>query len=66
MSETDRQLKDHLNTNQAKRERMCLEILSVQDGYTDLQPRLPKGGRTGEEIFRGSIRETSVSALWGS
>jgi hypothetical protein len=53
MSETDRRLKDHLNTNQAKRERMCLEILSVQDGYTDLQPRLPKGGPDGGRDIQG-------------
>jgi hypothetical protein len=53
MSETDRRLKDHLNTNQAKRERMCLEILSVQDGYTDLQPRVPKGGPDGGRDIQG-------------
>ncbi|MCP1854232.1 MULTISPECIES: hypothetical protein [unclassified Bradyrhizobium] len=59
MSETDRRLKDHLNTNQAKRERMCLEILTVQDGYTELQPRLPKGGPDGgrdiQGLFRGDL-----------
>lgn len=53
MSETDRRLKDHLNTNQAERERMCLEILSVQDGYTDLKPRLPKGGPDGGRDIQG-------------
>jgi hypothetical protein len=53
MSETDRRLKDQLNANQAKRERMCLEILSVQDGYTDLQPRLPKGGPDGGRDIQG-------------
>jgi hypothetical protein len=53
MSETDRRLKDHLNTNQAKRERMCLEILSVQDDYTELQPRLPKGGPDGGRDIQG-------------
>jgi hypothetical protein len=47
MSETDRRLKDHLNSNQAKRERMCLEILASQPGYSDLRPRLPKGGPDG-------------------
>lgn len=53
MSETDRRLKDHLNTNQAKRERMCLETLSVQEGYSDLQPLLPKGGRDGGRDIQG-------------
>ena len=53
MSETDRRLKDHLNTNQAKRERMCLETLSVQEGYSELQPRLPKGGPDGGRDIQG-------------
>ena len=53
MSETDRRLKDQLNANLAKRERMCLEILSVQDNYTDLQPRLPKGGPDGGRDIQG-------------
>lgn len=53
MSETDRRLKDQLNANQAKRERMCLEILSVQEGYTELQPRLPKGGPDGGRDIQG-------------
>jgi len=47
-------LKDHLNTNQAKRERMCLEILSVQDDYSDVRPRLPKGGPDGGRDLQGS------------
>lgn len=54
MSETDRRLKDHLNTNQAMRERMCLEILSVQDGYSDIRPRLPKGGPDGGRDIQGT------------
>jgi len=53
MSETDRRLKDHLNTDQAKRERMCLEVLSVQEGYSDLQPRVPKGGPDGGRDIQG-------------
>ena len=59
MSETDRRLKDHLNTNQAERERMCLELLSVQEGYSDLRPRVPKGGPDGgrdiEGLYRGEL-----------
>ncbi|WP_027545319.1 hypothetical protein [Bradyrhizobium sp. WSM2254] len=56
MSETDRRLKDQLNANQAKRERMCLEILSVQQDYTDLLPRLPKGGPDGGRDIQGFHR----------
>jgi hypothetical protein len=47
MSETDRRIKDYLNTDQAKRERMCLEILATLPGYKDVKPRSPKGGRDG-------------------
>lgn len=32
---------------------MCLEILSVQQDYTDLQPRLPKGGPDGGRDIQG-------------
>ena len=58
MSETDRQLKDKLNTNQAMRERMCLELLQTQTHFTDVRPRLPKGGPDGgrdiEAVYRGT------------
>lgn len=32
---------------------MCLEILSVQEGYSELQPRLPKGGPDGGRDIQG-------------
>lgn len=57
MSETDRRLKDHLNTNQAARERMCLEILSVQEGYSDVEPRLPKGGPDGARDIQAKFKD---------
>ncbi|MDD9709147.1 hypothetical protein PVW53_17660 [Seohaeicola sp. SP36] len=57
MSETDRRLKDYLNTNQAARERMCLEILSVQEGYSDVSPRLPKGGPDGSRDIQSFYRD---------
>ncbi|WP_170335442.1 hypothetical protein [Ruegeria arenilitoris] len=57
MSETERRLKDHLDANQAMRERMCLEILSVQDDYTDIRPRLPKGGPDGGRDLQGHYKE---------
>jgi hypothetical protein len=47
MSETDRALKDRLNSNQVSRERMCLEILQIQSKFTDVRPRLPTGGPDG-------------------
>ena len=53
MSETDRQLKDKLNTNQAMRERMCLELLQTQTNFTEIRPRLPKGGPDGGRDIEG-------------
>ena len=47
MSETDRRLKDELNANMAMRERMCLELLATQKDFTNVRPRLPKGGPDG-------------------
>jgi len=35
---------------------MCLEILSVQDGYTDVRPRLPSGGPDGGRDLQGQYR----------
>lgn len=35
---------------------MCLELLSVQDGYTDLKPRLPKGGPDGGRDIQGDYK----------
>nr|WP_321444596.1 hypothetical protein [uncultured Cohaesibacter sp.] len=57
MSETDRRLKDHLNTNQAARERMCLEILSVQEDYSDVEPRHPKGGPDGSRDIQAKFKD---------
>lgn len=57
MSETDRRLKDHLNTNQVKRERMCLDILSVQNDFTDVRPRLPNGGPDGGRDIQGHYKQ---------
>ena len=65
MSETDRRLKDHLNTNQAKRERMCLEILLVQDDYSDVRPRLPKGGPDGGRDLQGFHNENLLFGAVG-
>jgi hypothetical protein len=57
MSETDRRLKDYLNTHQVNRERMCLELLSVQPDYSAVEPRLPKGGPDGGRDIQGLYKE---------
>ncbi|MDE2973215.1 MAG: hypothetical protein OXU64_00635 [Gemmatimonadota bacterium] len=60
MSETDRQLKDRLNTNQVVRERMCVELLQTQRDFSDVRPRLPKGGPDGgrdlEAVYKDGQR----------
>ena len=43
--ETEQRLKSYLNSNQTNRERMCLQILSIDKNYTDIRPRHPNGGR---------------------
>lgn len=35
---------------------MCLEILSVQDGFSDVLPRLPKGGPDGGRDIQGAYK----------
>jgi hypothetical protein len=57
MSETDRRLKDHLDSNQLKRERMCLEILKVQQDYSDISPRLPNGGPDDGRDIQGMYKD---------
>ena len=42
---TTERLKNYLNTNQAQRERMCLQILSLDSNYTEIKPRHPNGGK---------------------
>ena len=44
MSDTDRRIKDQLNSNFVMRERMCLELLATQKDFSHVRPRLPKGG----------------------
>lgn len=45
--ETDERLKSWLNSNQPGRERMCIAILQVTDGYSHVEPRRPEGGPDG-------------------
>ena len=47
VSQTERNLKDALNSNQKDRERMCLDVLATMPGYAEVRPRLPKGGPDG-------------------
>ena len=42
--ETEQRLKNFLNSNQVVRERMCLQILSLNHNYSEIKPRHPNGG----------------------
>ena len=42
---TEERLKNYLNTNQSERERMCLQILSLDSNYSEIKPRHPNGGK---------------------
>lgn len=61
---TEERLRNHLDSDQAMRERMCLALLPILGSYTHEQPRRPKGGPDGgrdlEAIFQGTI------LVWGA
>lgn len=44
---TDERLKSHLNGRQPDRERMCLAILGIETGFSQIEPRRPEGGPDG-------------------
>ena len=60
---TEERLRNHLDSNQAMREQMCLALLPLLGSYTREQPRRPKGGPDGardiEAFFQGTI------LVWG-
>ena len=58
MSETDRQLKDKLNSNQPMRERLCLELLQTEAKFSNVRPRLPNGGPDGGRDIEADYEET--------
>ena len=61
---TEERLRNHLDSNQVMRERMCLAILPLLGPYTQERPRRPKGGPDGgrdlEAVFQGS------TVVWGA
>jgi hypothetical protein len=61
---TEERLRNHLDSNQAMQEHMCLALLPLLGSYTREQPRRPKGGPDGgrdfEAIFQGTI------LVWGA
>ena len=60
---TEERLRHHLDTNQFKREALCVAVLPFLGSYTSVKPRRPKGGPDGrrdiEAIFDGEY------IVWG-
>ncbi len=58
--ETDERLKGYLDTNQLRREQMCLAVLAIDRRFTEVRPRHPRGGPDGgrdiDAIFSGAQR----------
>jgi hypothetical protein len=61
---TEERLRNHLDSNQAMRERMCLALLPLLGPFTREQPRRPKGGPDGgrdiEAVYEGR------TTIWGA
>ena len=61
---TEERLRNHLDSNQVMRERMCLALLPLLGPYTHEQPRRPKGGpdsgRDIEAFYQGT------TPVWGA
>jgi hypothetical protein len=61
---TEERLRNHLDSNQAMQEQMCLALLPLLGSYTREQPRRPKGGPDGgrdiEAVFQGTV------LVWGA
>lgn len=55
--QTDERLKSYLDTNQLHREQMCRAVLAIDQRFTEVRPRHPRGGPDGgrdiEAIYQG-------------
>jgi hypothetical protein len=55
--QTEQALRNHLDSNQAGRERMCLALLQLDNRFSLVEPRRPKGGPDGgrdiQAIYEG-------------
>ena len=59
--ETDEKIKSYLDTNQLHREQMCRAILSIDQRYSDVRPRHPRGGRDGGRDLEAVYREAQIA-----
>ena len=65
--ETDSRLRSYLNTNQEKREQLCLALLQMDSRFTEVKPRHPRGGRDGgrdiEALYNGTLLAFGASGF---
>lgn len=59
--QTDERIKSYLDTNQLHREQMCRAILSIDQRYTDVRPRHPRGGPDGGRDLEAIYRENHTA-----
>jgi hypothetical protein len=55
---TDERLKSYLDTNQLHREQMCLAILGIDNRFSDVRPRNPRGGPDGGRDLEAVYQRT--------
>lgn len=58
--QTDERIKGYLDTNQLHREQMCRAILAIDQRYTDVHPRHPRGGPDGGRDIEALYRNDQI------
>jgi hypothetical protein len=59
--DTDERLKSYLDTNQLHREQLCLAILALDQRFTNVRPRHPRGGPDGGRDIEAQFRGTELA-----
>lgn len=59
--ETDNRLRSYLNTNQERREQMCLALLATDKRFTQIKPRHPRGGPDGGRDIEGIFQDKQLA-----
>lgn len=59
--ETDERLKSYLDTNQLHREQLCLAVLALDQRFTNVRPRHPRGGPDGGRDIEAQFRGTELA-----
>lgn len=61
---TEERLRTWLDGNQVQRERMCMALLSLNQKYSDIRPRRPKGGPDGGRDIEAFYDDSYI--VWGA